>query len=195
MLLPTLDWLLKLHCPNRAIESQWADLRRVPRPSNRLSDRIKLALELYECDLLFVHRDAERQPVELRHKEIHSALEGLSTPPIVCVIPVRMQESWLLFDERAIRKAAGNPNGRQRITLPLLSKVENLPDPKKVLFQLIRKASGLSGARLKKLKPNKLAYNISLTIVDFTPLQTVSSFRCLEEELIQTIQQQGWNLR
>lgn len=187
MLMPILDWLLKLHYPNHAIEPQWADLRRVPRPPKRLSDRIKLALELYECDLLFVHRDAERHPPELRREEINSSLTGLTTPPVVCVIPVRMQESWLLFDERAIRKAASNPNGRERITLPQLSNVEDLPDPKKVLFRLIRKASGFSGARLKKLKPRRLAHHISSAIVDFAPLREVPSFRNLEQELIQII--------
>lgn len=193
MLMPALDWLLKLHCPNHAIEPQWADLNRVPRPPKKLTDRIILALELYECDLLFVHRDAEKLPAASRREEILHALIGIDTPPAVCVIPVRMQEAWLLFDEWAIRKAAGNPNGRQHIALPTVSMIENLPNPKEILFQLIREASGLSGVRLKRLKPNRLAHNISQTIVDFAPLRTVPAFECLEQELLQIIEPQGWN--
>lgn len=193
MLMPALDWLLKLHCPSHAIEPQWADLCRLPRPPKKLSDRVKLALDLYECDLLFIHRDAEKLPAVSRREEILLALSGVSTPPAVCVIPVRMQEAWLLFDERAIRKAAGNPNGRHRIELPEVSDVENLPDPKKVLFQLIREASGLTGARLKKLNTNKLAHHISQTIDDFSPLLTVPAFKYLEKELMQVIKPQGWH--
>jgi hypothetical protein len=192
--MPALDWLLKLHCPNHAIEPQWADLNKVPRPPKKLTDRIMLALELYECDLLFVHRDAEKLPVASRRNEIHHALTGLDTPPTVCVIPVRMQEAWFLFDEWAIRKAAGNPNGRQHIALPAVSVVESLPNPKEILFQLIREASGLSGVRLKRLNPNRLAHNISQSIVDFSPLRTVTSFKYLEQELMQIIEPHGWTL-
>ena len=185
MLMPALNWLLRHHLPNHAIEPQWADLRRMPRPPKKLSDRIKLALELYECDLLFIHRDAEKHPASSRYEEIYSALTDIVTPPVVCVVPVRMQEAWLLFDEHAIRKAAGYPNGKLSIELPEESTIENLPDPKTLLFQLIKKASGLSGARLKKLKPNSLAHHISQAIDDFSPLLKMPSFKRLEQDLIQ----------
>lgn len=192
MLMPALDWLLKLHCPNHAIEPQWADLNRIPHPPKKLTDRIMLALELYECDLLFVHRDAEKLPAASRRNEILNALTAIDTPPTVCVIPVRMQEAWFLFDEWAIRKAAGNPNGRQHIALPAISVVESLPNPKEILFQLIREASGLSGVRLKRLKPNRLAHNISQSIIDFSPLRTITSFKYLEQELMQILEPHGW---
>jgi predicted ATPase len=69
---------------------------------------------------LFVHRDAERELLEKRVAEIHSVVsEAAQTklvPPVVCVIPVRMQEAWFLFDESALRRAAGNPNGKQPLT-------------------------------------------------------------------------------
>ena len=54
---------------------------------------------MYPCDLLFVHRDAERESIEQREKEIRESLEKSAmerTPPVVRVIPVRMQEAWLL---------------------------------------------------------------------------------------------------
>ena len=70
---------------------QWADLRD-RRPSLKtLSERIEKALDLYPCQLLFVHRDAESQAPETRIHEINRALGGLEHPPVVRVIPVRMQ--------------------------------------------------------------------------------------------------------
>lgn len=150
MLMPMLDWLLCQHCPEYAMESAWADLGRLRQPPKSLSDKIKVTLDLYPCALLFIHRDAERVDFDSRHAEILKALEGLEAPPVICVIPVRMQEAWLLFDESAIRRAAGNPNGRNDLNLPEARSVESIPDPKELLFNIIRESSGLHGARLKK---------------------------------------------
>src|SRR5262249_34801620 len=100
--------------------------------SRTLSDRIQKSIELYPCDLLFVHRDAEKELPERRRNEIRQAIELVSKEtsflPIVCVVPVRMQEAWLLFDEPALRRAAGNPNGRMILQLPHLGELEGLPD-------------------------------------------------------------------
>jgi hypothetical protein len=197
MLMPILDWLLRQHCPEHAVEPVWADLGRLPQPPKILPERIKRALELYSpCDLLFIHRDAEKECYETRHDQIINALEGLEAPPAICVIPVRMQEAWLLFDEPAIRKAAGNPNGRISIDIPALASVERLPNPKQVLFDLIGKSSEASGARLKKLKSNlhRAAHLVSQNIEDFSPLRNIKAFKNLESELRTVILQRGWNL-
>jgi len=146
-----------------------------------------------DADLLFIHRDAENQPFESRKREITAALAGQTNPPAVCVIPVRMQEAWFLIDERAIRKAASNPNGRMPLRLPAIGTVESLPDPKERLFSLIREASGLSGTHLKKRKPEKHAHLVSQFIDDFQALQTLSAFRALEVELTTVIQIKGWH--
>jgi hypothetical protein len=58
--------------------------------------------------------------------------------PVVCVIPVKMTEAWLLIDEKAIREAAGNPKGRQPLNLPKPSKTEELSDPKETLKPIFR---------------------------------------------------------
>jgi hypothetical protein len=42
-----------------------------------------------------------------------------STRIAICVIPVRMQEAWLLFDETAIKFAAGNRTYPKSLNLPL----------------------------------------------------------------------------
>ena len=193
MLMPILDWLLYRHCPNYALESEWADLVRLPRPPKTLHERIKVTLELYEPDLLFVHRDAERQPIEQRHLEIVTALAGQTEPPAVCVIPVRMQEAWLLINEGAIRKAAGNPNGSMPLQLPPIATVEAVSDPKSLLFDLIRKASGLTTTRLKKLRPQQRAHLVAQSIDDFAPLQRLSAFHALEQEMSSVVREMGWD--
>lgn len=193
MLMPILDWLLRRYCPNYALEPEWADLGRLPSPPKTLSGRIRKALELYDTDLLFVHRDEEGQTLEFRHGQISEALGAQTTVRAVCVIPVRMQEAWLLFDEKAIRRAAGNPNGRIPLQLPPLGTVESLTNPKEFLFQLICVASELSPTRRKKLRPQKLAHLISQSIDDFTPLNQLSAFCALEQELSDVVREAGWD--
>jgi hypothetical protein len=194
MLMPILDWLLRGQCQNYAINSEWADLGRLQHPPKMLTARIKKTIELYEPDILFIHRDAEKQPFELRRKEIIDALAGQTNPPAVCVIPIRMQEAWLLFEERAIRKAAGNPNGGIALRLPEIDTLESLPDPKLLLFSLINKASGFTGRRLKKLETRKLAHLVSQQIDDFASLRTLFAFQALESELSAVVQERAWNI-
>lgn len=101
-----------------------------------LAARIRESVRLYPCDLLFVHRDADREARDKRVEEIETAVTDTrldSATPCVCVIPVRMQEAWLLCDEEAIRYAAGNRNGRQSLELPILNQLETVADPKLVL--------------------------------------------------------------
>ena len=122
-LIPILSWLLQEHGVSQPIQAEWADLRRLQRPPKKLSERIKWSLELYPCDLLFVHRDAETALLGKRREEIRQALAELSNQVwnddwTVCVVPIRMQEAWLLLDETAIRTAAGNPHGHRLLELP-----------------------------------------------------------------------------
>lgn len=192
MLMPLLDWLLYEHCPEYLVESDWADLGRLPQPPKLLADKIRTTLDIYPCDLLFIHRDAEKEPYQKRYAEIAIALEGLDKPPTVCVIPIRMQEAWFLFDEAAIRRAAGRPNCRNSLSLPSLNTVEILPNPKQLLFDIIRSSSGLSGARLKKLNPRKCAFLVSQAIENFSPLRVVSAFQKLERQLTEILVANGW---
>lgn len=193
MLMLVLNWLLRRHCPQYALEPQWADLGRLPSPPKKLTDRIRKTLELYEPDLLFIHRDAEKHSFASRHKEIEAALSGLTSPPAICVIPVRMQEAWLLFDEGAIRRAAGNPNGRRPLQLPAMATIELLLNPKELFFSLICDASDLSSTRLKKLRPQQRAHLVAQAIDDFEPLRELPAFRALESELSEVVKSMGWN--
>ncbi|MEH2420327.1 MAG: hypothetical protein V7K48_05095 [Nostoc sp.] len=191
-LMPILTWLLRAHQVDCAIQSNWADLRRLPKPPKKLLPRIINSLELYPCDLLFIHRDAEREPREKRITEILEALEEavkkpVIVPPHVCVIPVRMQEAWLLFDEAALRKAAGNPRGRQPLQLPDIRRLEQLPNPKDILYGLLCEASELTGRRLKQFSVNERVHRLAELIDDFSPLRALSAFQLLEIEIQQVI--------
>lgn len=96
-----------------------------------------------------------------------------------------MTEVWLLFNEAVIRTAAENPRGRQPIQLPDIAKLEQLPDPKSDLCQILRRASGFTGRRLKKFqaREREKIQRVAELIDDFSPLRTLSAFQLLEDEI------------
>ena len=195
-LIPILTWLLRENGVAHTIQSEWADLNRVPHSKRRrLEDKIYWSLELYPCELLFVHRDAEREPRENRVSEITTAIQRvvISVPPRICVVPVRMQETWLLFDEPAINHAAGNSSNRQSLNLPPINWLEDLPDPKTELHERLKQASNLKGRRLSGFPVSEYARRITEFIQDFSPLRALSAFAALESELQQIVEQQGWD--
>lgn len=185
-----LEWLLRQHT-QVALQPAWADLSRVPRAPRTLAERIALAVDLYPSEVLFVHRDAERTPRDRRVTEIQAARGNLATP-VVCVIPVRMQEAWLLFHEAAIRQAAGNPHGRAPLTLPRMAHIEQIADPKSLLHDMLRTASGLSGRRLKDFSPHRAARRIGLYITDFSPLLALAAFNALDTDIQAVLAAHGW---
>jgi len=199
VLLRPLRWLLMENGVVRPIEAAWADLRALPKPPAQLVDKIRSALDLYPCDLIFVHRDAEKEPRENRIAEIRRSVfqvsSGLFTRPHphVCAVPVRMTEAWFLFDESKIRRAAGNPAGNSKLSLPPISKVESLPDPKETLRELIIQATELPPRRLKKIKLEQAVHRLAELIEDFSPLRQLPAFRQLENELKTVIETAKWN--
>jgi hypothetical protein len=196
-LIPILSWALREKGGVTRIQAEWADLGRLPKPPQTLRDRILKAIELYPCNLLFVHRDAERQEPGKRYEEIRNAIheatsQGFRTPA-VCVVPVQMTEAWLLFDETAIRRAAGNPNGKNPLNIPNLSEIEQIPDPKGILFEVLREASGLTRRRLKKFNLAESRIRITELIFDFSPLRQLCAFQKLEKK-ISALKRNGWAL-
>src|SRR5262249_22004000 len=117
-LIPILDWLFGQHLPDCAIQSAWADLGRLPQPPRLLTERIGASLALYPCDVRFPHRRAAREGHAVRGEGGRRAAATHLPHPIVPVVPVRTLEAWLLCDEFALRRAAGNPNGCQLLELP-----------------------------------------------------------------------------
>ncbi|RPI78079.1 MAG: DUF4276 family protein [Desulfobacteraceae bacterium] len=180
-LLPIIEWALKKECPNLSVRKEWADLRRLPYPPQKLWDRIIKTIEYYPCDILFIHRDAEKESLGTRLEEIKNALqeaEKIGFKKIaIPIIPVRMTEAWLLIDEKAIRKASGNPNGRNRIDIPPIRELEQLPNPKKILHKLLRTASGLQKRQLKTFDTEHACNRISFFCADFSHLLKLPAFQ------------------
>jgi hypothetical protein len=194
-LIPILTWLLRdlgINSP----EPQLPILGNLRNPPKNLQDKIAIALDLFPCDILFIHRDAESDetPIETRTKEIRKAekLIKKSLPPIVCVIPIRMIESWLLFNEDAIRTVVGNPSGRQDLNLPKISEIEKIADPKEKLEKLLIDA-GFPNKRGKRVNiPSNYCVRIAEEIEGserFERLRNLSAFQELEKELKITLQQ------
>lgn len=190
-LLPIVNWLLNALDVKLPISPHWADWSRLPRPPRSLADRVGAALDLYPCDVLFVHRDAESKDRRSRVGEIERAIRklphGRSAPQHVCVVPVRMTEAWLLSDEAAIRRAAGNPNGTVPLGLPPVARWEQLADPKATLHNALRLASELGTRRLARLDVSEKALRIANLATDFSALRVLPAFREFEAETKTTL--------
>lgn len=184
-LLPVLNWLLGQHLPDVEIRPQFADPRQLPQGSPKdLGEKIRLSLRLFPCDLLFVHRDAEKEDPTNRVEEIAGAVALVDgSPRHIPVVPVRMSEAWLLFDESAIRRAAGNPNGRVKLKLPAVKNLERETDPKETLKELLLEASGLNGRRLKSFAHQRAMYQLAEEIEDYSPLRLLPAFQRLETDV------------
>ena len=197
-LIPILNWILienGIRCP---IQSTWADLAALRHQDRRrLADRLRSSLVYYPCDLLFVHRDAEGATRESRVQEINQAVadlpEGLS-PVFVCVIPVRMQETWLLIDETAIKTAAGNRRYAGELELPTARQLEMITDPKDLLNRLLIQASDLNRRRQRSFPVARHARLVTEFVEDFSPLRQLGAFAALEEEVSAAIQANNWDV-
>ena len=186
-LIPILTWVLRERGEVNRIQAEWAELRRLPRPPQTLYERILTAINLFPCNLLFIHRDAEGENPDHRYEEIRNALKEAAVKdiqtPAICVVPVRMTEAWLLINESAIRLAAGNPNGTKPLNLPDLSIIEQIQNPKEQLSDILRKASGLRGRRLKAFNMAESRIRVTELIDDFSPLHELKAFQRLEEDI------------
>lgn len=196
-LAPILEWLLRQNgaYPSRKIE--WYDPSIYRRPPTTLWGRIDHAFEQFPCDLLFVHRDAEAEPYEAREKEIREAIATSSITrsrpiPAVLVIPIRMMEAWLLFEEQCIRQAAGCPRGKVPLGLPKLTMTESLTDPKTLLHQSLRIASERQGRHLKRFNVEAAIHRLAELVPDYGPLRKLSAFEMLEHELCKVLFENNW---
>lgn len=178
-LLPIINWVLRRGRSDLEIAEPGFRARA---PSAEMREEMCATLDEFGPDILFVHRDAENQDPELRRGEIPD-LDHV----IVRVVPVRMTEAWLLFDEAAIRRAAGNPLGSGGLGLPTLRRIEDMPDPKTCLRDALLVASEVSGRRRKRLKRDiaQSVHRVAELIADFAPLRQVSAFARFERECLQ----------
>lgn len=181
LLAPLIELLFDAHTEH-AYQVRYAE--GLPPQSHGLTARIDAALDLYPCDILFVHRDAERVEVPVRQREIESHwVQSSQAAVLICVIPVRMTEAWLVVDDAPIRAAVGNPNGTDPLGLPAIKDIESLPEPKEVLFAALKTATGWGPTRKRSFKPDKFRHRVSELTDDLTPLRKLKSFQHLESQV------------
>lgn len=178
VLVPLIEFVLDEHCSVPHVTTFATDSIAGP-----LRDRVARALDLYPCDLLFVHRDADRAPVAEREAEIRAAVRMVGAPVAVCVIPVRMTEAWLLVDEMAIRRAAGNVAGTANLGIPPRARLELQADPKGILFGALERASEWGANRLRRFDRNKARRQVSGFMDDPSVLRTLPSFVLFEDQV------------
>lgn len=180
-LLHIIDWLLRDLVPSEELQSQWADPTEYAPSSLLLAEKIRSALRFYDCDLIFIHRDAEREPVERRITEANESIRVSGTDkPASIIVPVRMMEAWLLTDETAIRKAAGNPNGRDVLLMPAINSIEALPEPKERLCRLLTSACGLPQQRRRRFEPHHRVHRVAELTQNFDQLRLLDAFQRFE---------------
>lgn len=122
------------------------DPRRLKSSGHSVEGRLAFLAEAgVEADLVFIHRDAEKDPLGDRRAEILTRATVATPTTVVPVVPVRMTEAWLLLDEGAIRAVAGKPNGKAPLGLPKPRNVESVADPKDCLMRAILAASEATG--------------------------------------------------
>jgi len=176
-LLEILRWALR----DTWSSGEFAAPKFFPRKHRKIPQVVDEIAKQYRPDLLFVHRDAERESPEQRHTEIPHSAE------IVPVVPVRMTEAWLLIDEGALRRAADNPNGKTPLQMPSFGKLEDI-DAKTTLHQLLRNASGKTGRRLKRFRVERAVYRLAELIEDYSPLKRLPAFCAFRKRLEETLQ-------
>ena len=64
-LIPHLNWLLKASGVTRPLYPEWAEFRHLREPPRGLRQRITTTIDLYPCDLVFIHRWSPESGKEL----------------------------------------------------------------------------------------------------------------------------------
>ena len=187
-LIPLLTTLISELLPDTRFEPpHWV----APPDKNALSEKLAYALDPtnFQFDILFVHRDAENESIAKRVEEITQ-----STPqgqhPVVCVIPVKMTETWLITSEKTIKEAVGNPLAKTKLKLPAVSKIESC-NSKDVLDKALTEACEYGTQRRRKFKPEYFRRRVAELTSDLTTLRKIPSFKQMEEALINVLQQRG----
>ena len=184
-LIPLIKLLLREHFQSPFEEPQ---LIQGDRPD--LVSRIKDALDKFAIDILFVHRDAENENYRCRESEIQQAVPPGRTDSVICVIPIKMTETWLLTDAIAIRCAVGNPNSEVALPLPKADKLEAC-QAQDVLFGVLTIASELGAQRRRKFKPEQYRHRVAELTSDLKLLRQIPSFKRFEDALLHCLKKYG----
>ena len=189
VLIEPLRWLCNDIYSGQVYEFEPIVFSGLPRKPS-LSEKIQIVLNQNRHQMVLIHRDQDNSRRSNRLREIEEAEKiaraNVSAPGesvCVAVIPVRMTETWLLIDEAALKKAAGFPANKSALDLPKPNRLEGIANPKEKLYELIKDASGLSGRRLKKVRPAQTMHSLAATIKDYSPLDHLSAFQVLRTDI------------
>lgn len=172
LLLPVIDWSIQ-RLGHQVIAAEHAYFPGLP-----LEQKIPQILSDYPMsDILIIHRDGDGAGLDKRLEEIKSTIHD-DVNVWAPIIPVRMTEAWFLHNEGAIRKAAGNPNGKTPLDLPGKKTWEKIADPKDVLVEKLMVATEAKGRRLKRKRKEIWAMRrqLLLSVKDFSPLIGLTAF-------------------
>ena len=187
-LIPVIQWLAE--DANISAKVTYPSLGWNQEKLSSMADKITTAIRMEQCNILCIHRDANGAGINARKQEILSAVNeakrkagprAFQFPMGVCVIPVRETEAWFLIDKDAICQAAAAPKGTS-VQLPTVGNIENILQPKEHLHEMLKKASGASGRRLKKFRPQERVHRIAELIGDYSPLRALSAFQEFEKD-------------
>lgn len=176
-LIPIITLLLKkyLQLPYEPIEYITCD-------TNDLPTKVLDVANKYSLDILFIHRDSENESWEKRNLEIQDATPHSFVGRVIPVIPIKMTETWLLTDAKAICNAVGNPNSVINLALPTSKQLEKCA-AKTVLLAALTSASELGTKRRRKFRPEQFRHIVAELTVDLTLLRRIPSFQRLEDAL------------
>ena len=192
VLLNIIKWLLDDLFPTQPFIGASGDLRRLPNPpkAGDVHNRILFADYYYPFDVLFYHRDAEStdsKRLGQRKKEIEAKVDAIFKDKVVCIIPIKLMEAWLLFDEEAIKKAAGNRNYPMAITLPSIAKLEGIQQPKEMLHTTLKEVSGTKSRNLKNFNVGAAVHRVGENIEDYSPLRSLVAFKEFEQDTLTAV--------
>lgn len=183
-----IEWLWDDLFPTRPKQVEFADFRGLPSPPEKanIEAQISKARTYYPFDIIIYHRDAEKTDLKIlnqRKLEIKGKINERYQDIVVCLIPVKMMETWLLIDPEAIKKAAGNRMYSGKMDLPTISKLEREQKPKEKLHSLLKQVSGLKKRRLENFNTHQAIHLVAENIKDYSALRKLESFRQFEADL------------
>lgn len=78
------------------------------------------------------------------------------------------------------------------LEIPPLERLEDLADPKGLLWRTLMTASGLRPGRRHRFSPAARIHRVAELIEDFSPLRRLSAFQALEEDVKATLAERLW---
>lgn len=172
-LVPIVEWAIHRLDPN--VDILEPEFRKRRGPVESYLDRLSTG-----AMIVFVHRDGEGSSLQTRLGEF----DNVHRDDVVPVVPVRMTEAWLLVSAAAIARAADRPDAT--LTLPPVSQIESLADPKRLLEdRLLQAAGNPTGRRRKRFRQSivERRINVASLIEDFSPLEVLPAFQRFQADL------------